>query len=742
MNRISTSIVRRPTPDTQHPLGGYVGRWTSGLGRTLTLLCLLSLLGPSPALLAQDRLKSMPGYQQHQRMSKELGSAAKLGALSVTWQDDGSAFTFQRDGKRLHFDIASRQITEATNAPSQPRERPARRRRDPGVEQPARGRQYTAATSPDGQWRASYRDANVWLSETNNTNSIAITSDGNLERRIRYGTANWVYGEELYQTTAMWWSPDSRLLAFYRFDETQLRDYYLTLDETQFQNRLLTEPYMKVGTPNPVVDLLVYDLASKSTARIDVRSGQPFADTALGHYVYGVSWTTDSRELLFHRTNRRQNIMELCAADPHSGAVRVVLREEWLPSWTENLPPIRWLEDGRRFLLTSDRTGWRNLYLCDRFDGLLRPLTTHTCDVEDIVRVDEKGSRVFYTAHSGDNPLKLQLHCATFDGRSDRLLTDPAFHHTVNVAPNGLHFTDIAQTHCVPPTTALRDAHGRLVADLAQSDLSRYRQLGLRPAELLRFKAADGQTDLYGMLHFPSNFSPRRKYPLLVSVYAGPQTVGAHETFATPSNLAEYGFLVASFDSRSASGRGKRFLDAIYAKLGIVEVDDQASGVKSLWTRRYVDRQRVGIFGTSYGGTVSATCLLRYPDVFQAACANSAVTDYRNYDTIYAERYMGTPQENPAAFEAARIMSYATNLQGRLLIFYGTADDNVHPANALQLIQALQKAGKSFEVQVGPDQGHTSVNTERMMEFFIENLVVRKPEPSPPKQPKPKKPKG
>jgi dipeptidyl-peptidase-4 len=227
------------------------------------------------------------------------------------------------------------------------------------------------------------------------------------------------------------------------------------------------------------------------------------------------------------------------------------------------------------------------------------------------------------------------------------------------------------------------------------------------------------------MLHFPSNFKPFKKYPLLVSVYAGPGTVAARETFSLPNVLTEYGFLVAAFDSRSASGRGKQFLDSIYMKLGIVEVDDQAAGVKSLWPRRYVDKKRVGMFGTSYGGTVSATSLLRYPDVFQAACANSAVTDYRNYDTIYAERYMWIPQENEAGYNAARVMTYATNLTGRLMLFYGTADNNVHPANTLQLVQALQRAGKSLELQVGPDQGHTAVNRDRMMEFFIENLVMK-----------------
>jgi dipeptidyl-peptidase-4 len=359
---------------------------------------------------------------------------------------------------------------------------------------------------------------------------------------------------------------------------------------------------------------------------------------------------------------------------------------------------------------------------------LLATVTAHHYEVAEIVRVDEQAGLLYYTARSGDNPMKLQLHRVSLDGHGDRRLTDPAFHHNVDLAPDGQHFVDVAQTHDTPPVTVLRDAEGRLVAELARSDLRRFKELRLKPVELLQFKAADGDTDLYGMLHFPSDFRPRRKYPLLVSVYAGPATTGARETFTLPNALTEMGFLVATFDSRSASGRGKQFLDAIYLRLGIVEVDDQAAAVKALWRRHYVDKRRVGMFGTSYGGTVSATCLLRYPEVFQAACANSAVTDYRNYDTIYAERYMWMPQENKAGYEAASVMSYATNLQGRLMLFYGTADNNVHPANALQLIQALQQAGKSFEVQVGPDQGHAAVNRDRMMEFFIQSLVLAKPQ--------------
>ena len=607
---------------------------------------------------------------------------------------------------------------------------------------PAPGGPNADASSPrpsllTASGRPFYRDRNLWLSETVATNAIPITTDGSDSTRIKYGTANWVYGEELYQNTAMWWSTNSQKLAFYRFDESRVRDYYQTLDETRIQNRLDVEPYMKVGTTNPTVDLLVYDLQTRKTTRMDVRNGSPFDNSVIGHYIYAVSWSPDDKELLFHRTNRRQNVMEFCAADPQTGKCRVIVREEWPPSWTENNPAIRWLADGKRFLWASERTGWKNFYLYDLGGTLLATVTSHRFEVEDIVRIDEQAGLLYYTARSGDNPMKLQLHRVSLDGHGDQRLTDPAFHHEVDLAPGEHYFIDVAQTHDTPPATVLRDAEGNRVALLAASDMTRFQQLGLKPVELLTFKAADGETGLYGMLDFPSDFHPHRKYPLLVSVYAGPATTGARETFSLPNPLTEFGFLVATFDSRSASGRGKRFLDSIYSKLGIVEVDDQAAGVRSLWSRPYLDKRRVGMFGTSYGATVSATSLLRYPDVFQAACASSPVTDYRNYDTIYAERYLWIPQENQAAFDAASVMTYATNLQGRLMLFFGTADNNVHPANSLQLIQALQKAGKSFEVQVGPDQGHASVNRDRMMEFFIESLVLTPPKAPAKPGPKP-----
>jgi dipeptidyl-peptidase-4 len=521
----------------------------------------------------------------------------------------------------------------------------------------------------------------------------------------------------------MWWSPDSKKLAYYRFDESKVTDYYLELDQTKIQSKMDVEPYPKAGTPNPVVDLYVYDVAAKTTTKVDVRDGKPFENDTVGYYVYQISWSPGGgKELLFNRTNRRQNILEFCAADPATGKCRVIIHEEWPASWVDNHPPIRYLKDDNRFLWTSERTGFKNFYLYDLSGKLLATVTNHPFEVAQIVRIDEDKNLLYYLARSGDNHMKMQLHRCTLDGKDDKRLTDPAFNHTVNLSPDGKYFIDVAQTHDIPPVTRLVDENGAVVTELAKSDTSKFDSLGLRKVELITYKAADGETDLHGLLHKPSNFDPAKKYPLLVTVYAGPATNAARETFTLPSALAEYGFLVAALDSRSAAGRGKKFLDAIYMKLGVTEIDDQAAGVKSLWDRPYVDKNRVGIFGTSYGGYASILCLLRHPDVFQAACASSPVTDYRHYDTIYTERYLRTPQENKKGYDDGSAMTYADKLTGRLMIYYGTADNNVHPNNAMQLIKALQGAGKSFDVQVGPDRGHSGINQQRMMEFFIETL--------------------
>jgi dipeptidyl-peptidase-4 len=475
-----------------------------------------------------------------------------------------------------------------------------------------------------------------------------------------------------------------------------------------------------------VADLLVYDTETGATKKMDVREGAAFTNDVVGHYIWAAQWTKGGSEILVRRADRLQKHSDLGACSPATGKCRSVVRESRLGAWAEGEEP-RFLDDGKRFIWTSERTDFRNLYLYDLTGKLLARLTRNAFDMVDIVKVDEKAGWLWYTARSGDNHMMVQLHRVKLDGSSDRRLTDPKFSHRVDVSPDGQFFVDITQTHDTPPATQLRDLYGKLVAGVTSADMSRFKEAGLRTAEMFTFTAADGKTELFGQLQFPSNFDPSRTYPMLVYVYGGPGSTGLTETFANANPLAEFGFLILKVDARTNTGRGRKILDATYKQLGIAEMDDIAAGIRSLWNRPYVDRTRVGIYGTSYGGTVAATVLMRHPDTVQAASASSPVTDYRLYDTAYAERYLGLPQNDADAYDRAAVLTYVDSLRGDLLVYYGTSDDNVHPKNTLQLIQALQAARKSFEVQVGPDKGHTGVDQTRMMEFFIERLILDRP---------------
>jgi dipeptidyl-peptidase 4 len=709
------------------------------MNKALRVVLGVAIATGAVSLSAQDRLKQMPGYEQYQKMRREAqGIAASFASPTVKWTDDGSSFEYSYSGKLYRFDLSTGRAIVVGDAPQSSGRGGRAQRAGQGqgaatlnTPPPARGRQFEIAESPDRTLKAFYKDRNIWLSGSDGANAVALTTDGSEKDRIKYGTASWVYGEELEQRTAMWWSPDSRKLAYYRFDEKQVKDYYLQMTQVDVQDTLDVEAYPKPGKPNPIVDLFVYDVPSKKVTKIDVRDGKPFTDAVVGHYVYDIAWSPDGSELLLNRTNRRQNVLEFAACSPQTGTCRTVVHEEWPTGWIENTPDRRFLKDGKRFIWESERNGWKNLYLYDLNGKLITPLTTSTSyEVVGIVDVDEPNNAVFYTARDGDNYLKVQLHRVGLDGKDDKRLTDPAFNHTVTVSPDGKYFTDVAQTHDVAPTTRLRDANGNAVADVVKSDLTSFEHLGLKRPEMFTYTAADGKTQLRGLIQFPSNFDPAKKYPALASVYGGPASAATSERFAMPNPLTEYGFLILTLDSRAVPGLGKRTLDSIYLKLGQVEIDDMAAGVKALWNRPYFDKNRVGIFGTSYGGYSAVMSLLRYPDVFTAAAASSPPTDWRNYDTIYTERYMWTPEENKEGYAAGSAMTHATKMTGRLLIYYGTADNNVHPSNSLQLIKALQAADKSFEVQVGPDQGHSGVNQQRMMEFFIENLVVRPAAPA------------
>lgn len=687
----------------------------------------LALALLAPLANAQDRIQSMPNFERARSVPGKLREAVVSGRVSVTWSQDQKRAYFQQGKEWRQLDVTTGKITPLAEEPKDFYRAPEGRSGAAGGRGgAARGRQVEVEPSPDGKLRATYKDSNVWLSATDGTNLAQVTTEGSAATRVKYGSASWVYGEELNQNDAMWFSPDSRFLAFYRFDESKIPDFFLTRRNGAVQNELYTEAYVKAGGNNPVVDVEVYDVAAKTRTKIDVRSGGPFEDATVGHYVYQIRWSPDGKELLFNRTNRQQNILELCAADPATGKVRVVLREDWSATWTDNRPFVQFLADGKRFLWRTERNGFYNFELWDLSGKKLAQVTNHTTfEAGNVLRLDEASKTLSYTARSGGNPHRLQLHRVGLDGKGERRLTDPNYTHSATLSPDLKHAVVVSSNNSTPEfTSVIRMSDGKVVAKLAEGNLAEFKKLGGQTVEFFSFTAQDGKTALYGELHKPSNFDPNRRYPVLVSVYNGPESVPVDDRWKTPNGLTEWGFLVLEVESRGGDNRGKAFKDALYRKMGVVEIDDVAAGMREILKRPYVDAGRIGVYGTSYGGYTSIMCLLRYPDLFHAACAGSPVTDWKHYDSIYTERYNWTPQGNPEGYAAGSAMTYAKNKKGALLIAIGLVDDNVHPSNSYELINALRAARKSYELQVVPDGGHIGPDNDRMMEFFIERLIL------------------
>ncbi len=648
-----------------------------------------------------DSFKDLPGAQNIRGVQAASRNIGRGGRIADVRFGDEAVFFLTDDWNR--YDLKTGETTVVESADLPPRVRPqssgARRR---GGARPARGRQRTSEESPDRAMTAIHQDHNVVLSSGEGMN-IPVTTDGT--EAFRYGTASWVYGEELDQSTAMWWSPDSSQLAFYAFDVSPTRDYYLLSGLTGLRTTVTKERYPKAGDPNPIAGLRVVDVKTGNITTIDVGDDPE-------QYVYSVRWTPDGSELLFNRTNRHQDHLEVLAADPATGESRVVV-EERQDTWQRNRPEMRFLKDGKRFIWETEKSGWKQWELRNLDGTLVNPLTGTTDDfaqsaVESIVRVNEDDGILWYTMRSSETPLNDQLHRVNLDGTDERRMTGADLNHSgFKISPDGRHVVAVRESVEVPPETVLYDENAAELSVLARGDLSGLEENGLRGGELIRFTSADGSTPLHAILHVPQNFDPTKKYPVLVDVYGGPESRGPQNRFSAVNPYCELGFAIVKIENRGTLGRGKAFEGATHLKLGVPDLDDQAAGVQALLEMYpWLDGDNVGMTGHSYGGYMAALALVRHPEVFHAAVAGAPVTDFRNYDTIYTERYMRTPQENRSGYDQGSAVKMARKLKGDLMLVHGMEDDNVHPANSFQMAHALQSADIPFEMQIFPTSGH------------------------------------
>ncbi len=659
---------------------------------TLSVLSLLMLIGNATA---QSSLQDFPGYDRYQAVQKASRELARQGRIrSVEWSADGRSLTYRRDDEDVRFDLVNLTFDAPPAADEEVTPTAQQRSRN---RRPARGRQRDIETSPNGRWTARSIDWNVTITDNETADVIVVTVDG--WRKFRYGTASWVYGEELDQNQAMWWSPDSTTLAFYEFDERDVPDHHLVTGWVDLHTTPQIEGYPKPGEPNPVPALILYNVQTNKQTRIDAAADPD-------QYVYRVQFADDGDDLLYSRTNRRQNELYVLAYNIESDFERVVVREEQ-SSWQNNRPTMRFLEDGERFIWETERSGFSQYELRTLNGDVLYELTSGAYPTRRIVHVDETRNELWYTAFSGGNPLNAQVHRTALDGSGSVQLTDHDANHTsVYVSPDGNWFITTFETIHTPARTVLFNRTGDEAAVLAEADAAAVDDAPIVLPELFTFRAADGETVLYGVLYKPSDFDSTRTYPLLIDVYGGPFSQGVRNRFSGARAECEFGYLVAKMDNRGTINRGKAFESATYLKLGDVDIADQVAGVRELTSRAYVDGSRVGIYGSSYGGYMAALAVLKYPEVFHVAVAGASVTDWRQYDSIYTERYMRTPQENEEGYDGGSCMTYADQLQGHLLLQHGLLDNNVHPSNTFALAKAIRDGGGDVDVTIYPEHGH------------------------------------
>ncbi|MFV2072709.1 MAG: DPP IV N-terminal domain-containing protein [Thermoanaerobaculales bacterium] len=550
--------------------------------------------------------------------------------------------------------------------------------------------------SPDGTRLGFVRSGDLWWMELATGVVHRATDRGDADHLLS-GVADWVYEEELELGRSFWWSPDGTRLAFLEFDVSPVGVVPIASDSMPYPG-LELQRYPKAGTPNPLVRLGV----------VGLDGGEPvWMDTGIGDsYLPRAGWTPGG-EVWVQRLNRDQTVLELMTADPTSGKTRVLLTEED-PAWINVRDDLHFLADGR-FLWTSERDGWRHLYLHGA-DGVMgRRLTSGKWQIEEVYGLDAAEETVFFQANRNDLRQRNLLAVDISTGTIRSLGRDNGGSHAALLGPEGQYLVDTWSRLDTPPRADLVAADGAVVHELWHSG-DKLADWDLLPVESGSITADDG-TELHSLLVRPRDFDPTKRYPVVLYVYGGPHSQltrdrwggSFHNTFRL---LADMGIGVFLVDNRGTWGRGHAFETAVHRRLGKIEVADQLTAARWLKRQSWVDGDRIAVYGGSYGGYMTLMCLLTAPDLFRAGIAYAPVTDWRLYDTIYTERYMDTPEDNADGYRASAPLTYAESLASPLLLVHGAMDNNVHLQNTLQLIDRLAKADKTFELMVYPEARH------------------------------------
>ena len=565
-----------------------------------------------------------------------------------------------------------------------------------------------AKFSPDGRKVGYVRENNLYIEDLASGAITALTTDGS--RTMINGTFDWVYEEELmdYYADGWRWSPDGRRIAYWQLNADSVRNFDLINDTDSLYSRVIPVQYPKVGEKNSAARIGIVPAQGGPTRWLDI-AGDPRE-----HYIPRMAWASSSDEVLLQRLNRRQNTNEVMLGDARTGRVRTVLTERDT-TWVDVVDDVVWIDGGKRFTWVSERDGWNHVYTVSRDGKTVRLVTKGPFDVLEVVGVDVKGGWLYYIA-SPDNPTQRYLFRSRLNGNGKPERISPAKEsgtHAYDTAPNLRYAIETYSSLGVPPVIRLvRIPGNRLIRTLADNDPLRHRLAGLKraTAEWFTVPAEDGAR-MPGLLLKPADFDSTRKYPLLFFVYGGPGHAEVNDQwggyYLWHTMLTQKGYLVAVVDNRGTPAPlGRAWRKAIYGQMGVLETRDQAVAARALMERPYVDPERVGIWGWSYGAFMSLNVLFQHPDIYRTAVAVSPVTNWKLYDNVYTERFNGLITDNRAGYERGSPITYVNGFKGNLLLVHGSGDDNVHYQNSEILINALVAANKPFTMMDYPNRTH------------------------------------
>lgn len=583
-----------------------------------------------------------------------------------------------------------------------------------------------ATFSPDGVRIAFLRNNDLWIADARGSGEKRLTTGGSEE--ILNGKLDWVYQEEIYgrgRFRGYWWSPDSKRIAFLRFDESPVREF-VVVDHIPYLQEVETTNYPKAGDPNPRVTLHIVEIASGKIVDVDL------SRYASGEYlISNVDWSPDNR-LFFQIQDREQTWLDMNFADPLSGKPDFFLREQ-TKAWVEMIDNPTWLSDGS-FLWQSERSGWRHLYHYSREGKLVRPVTRGEWEVRNVHGVDEKARTVYITA-TERSPIGTDVYRIGLDGGNLVRLSARAGTHVAAFNPSLTRYVDTWSDFTTPHQLRVHDRSGREIRLLDANDVRTLADYELSTPQQLQMKTRDGFV-MEAILIRPPGFDASKKYPVYQHIYGGPhapQVVNrwGGTTYLFHQMLAQRGIVVWILDNRTASGKGAVSAWPVYRNFGEIELRDVEDGVAWLRAQSWVDPSRIMINGWSYGGFM-ASYALTHSKSFRAGIAGGTVSDWRDYDTIYTERYMGLPSKNEEGYRKSSPRFAAKDLHGNLLLIHGTMDDNVHMQNTIQFAYELQKAGKPFELMLYPKSRHGVTDPllvkhmRRTMLDFIERQLLAK----------------